>query len=160
MNNAQSARPFTGRHMLIIMLGFFATVFAANMTMVYYASHSWTGLVVKNSYVASQEFNETTEKMLANAAVDAHPVLTYEVGVLRLTLKTKAGEAIAASNVKLSLGRPSNESQDKTFDLVAAGAGLYESTQNFGPGQWEGTITADVPGHGNWSRPVALFVKG
>jgi|JI10StandDraft_1071094.scaffolds.fasta_scaffold24869_8 nitrogen fixation protein FixH len=159
MSQAQTARPFTGRHMLFIMLAFFATVFTANMTMVYFASHSWTGLVVKNSYVASQEFNATTEKMLANAAVDAHPVLSFEGGVLRLALKTKTGEAVAASNVKLSLGRPSNESQDTSFDLVTVGAGLFESTQSFGPGQWEGMITADVPGHGNWSRPVALFVK-
>ena len=94
MSQTQTARPFTGRHMLLIMLGFFAVVLTANMTMVYFASHSWSGLVVKNSYVASQEFNETTDKMMANAAVDVLPALAYEAGILRVKLQTKAGQAV------------------------------------------------------------------
>ena len=53
---------FTGRHMLGIMLAFFATVIAVNVTMAMFASKSWTGFVVRNSYVASQEFNERSEE--------------------------------------------------------------------------------------------------
>ena len=160
MSQTQTVRPFTGRHMLLIMLGFFAVVLTANMTMVYFASHSWSGLVVKNSYVASQEFNETTDKMMANAAVDVLPALAYEAGILRVKLQTKAGQAVAAGNVKLALGRPSNESEDKLIDLAVSGSGLYETSQILGPGRWTGTISADVPGHGIWSRPVSLLVKG
>ena len=51
-------KEFTGRHMLAIMLAFFGTIIAVNLVMAIFASRSWTGLVVKNSYVASQEFNE------------------------------------------------------------------------------------------------------
>lgn len=160
MSTAPTARPFTGRHMLFIMLGFFATVLAANMTMVYFASHSWTGLVVKNSYVASQEFNETTGKMLADAAVDVHPGLVYQNGIVRVTLQTRAGDAVAAGNVRLALGRPSNESEDRLIELAGVGEGRFEAARTFGPGQWTGTLSADVPGHGPWSRPVFLFVKG
>ncbi len=160
MNTTEPERRFTGRHMLLIMLGFFATVFAANMTMVYFASHSWTGLVVKNSYVASQEFDATTAKMRANAAVDIRPTLSYAAGVLRVTLHTRSGAAVNALAIKVALGRPSHESEDVVLDMAPRGAGVYESTRTFGVGQWTGTITADVPGHGSWSRPVAMLVKG
>ena len=54
-------RPFTGRHMAIIIISFFAVIIAVNLTMAYFARSSWTGLVVKNSYVASQSFNRDAE---------------------------------------------------------------------------------------------------
>ena len=45
---------FTGFHMLACMIVFFGVIVAVNLTMATLASQSWTGLVVKNSYVASQ----------------------------------------------------------------------------------------------------------
>ena len=48
---------FTGWHMLAIMLAFFGTIITVNFTMAYLATSTWSGLVVKNTYVASQQFN-------------------------------------------------------------------------------------------------------
>jgi nitrogen fixation protein FixH len=50
-------RGFTGRHMLVVMLAFFATIIAVNFTMAWFASSTFGGTVVDNSYVASQRFN-------------------------------------------------------------------------------------------------------
>jgi nitrogen fixation protein FixH len=152
-------RPFTGKHMLAIMLGFFAVVLAANMTMVYFAKSSWTGLVVPNSYVASQEFNEKTAALVASESADVHPVLSFEAGTLKLTLRTKGGDAVPANTVKVSLGRPSHEGEDRTVDLVSKGGGLFEAPQQLAGGQWTGTVSADLPGHGAWSRPIRIIVK-
>ncbi len=55
-------KPFTGRHMLFAMLAFFGVIIAVNLTMAVFATKSWTGLVVKNSYVASQAFNRELEQ--------------------------------------------------------------------------------------------------
>ena len=57
--NTRERKPaeFTGRHMLAIMLAFFGVIIAVNLVMATLASKSWTGLVVKNTYVASQQFN-------------------------------------------------------------------------------------------------------
>ena len=55
-----SQKTFTGRHMLLLVSAFFAAVIAANGTMAYFAARSWTGLVVENSYVASQEYKRTS----------------------------------------------------------------------------------------------------
>ena len=35
-------RPFTGRHMAIIIISFFAVIIAVNLTMAYFARSSWT----------------------------------------------------------------------------------------------------------------------
>jgi len=50
-------RTFTGRHMAFTLVAFFGVVAAVNFTMAGYARSSFTGVVVENSYVASQEFN-------------------------------------------------------------------------------------------------------
>ena len=160
MTGAANVREFTGKHMLAIMLGFFAVVLAANMTMVYFARHSWTGLVVENSYIASQEFNEKTQKLEAMEAVDVHPDVTFEAGTLRVRLHTRAGEPVMARNVKLAIGRPSNEGQDRVVDLTERASGTFEAPQDLALGQWTGSVTAELPGHGEWTRPVRLVIKG
>ena len=66
MTGNRTMREFTGKHMLAIMIAFFGVVFAVNFTMVYFSRHSWTGLVVENSYVASQEFNEKTAAQMGD----------------------------------------------------------------------------------------------
>ena len=60
---------FTGRHMLAAMLAFFGVIIAVNITMAVFAQTSWTGFVVRNSYVASQEFNGKVAAARAQAAL-------------------------------------------------------------------------------------------
>ena len=59
MINKDFNRPFelTGKHVAMIFCGFFGIIIAVNVSMAMLASSSWTGLVVSNSYVASQKFN-------------------------------------------------------------------------------------------------------
>ncbi|HLA02420.1 MAG TPA: FixH family protein, partial [Aestuariivirga sp.] len=45
-------RTFTGWHMAAITISFFAVIIAVNLTLAVFASSSWSGLVVANSYVA------------------------------------------------------------------------------------------------------------
>ncbi len=51
------SRTFTGWHMTGILVAFFGVVIAVNLTMASYAVSTFGGVVVENSYVASQEFN-------------------------------------------------------------------------------------------------------
>lgn len=52
----------TGWHFLAIMLCFFGTIIAVNVVFVTRALDAFSGLVVKNSYVASQFYNEKIEQ--------------------------------------------------------------------------------------------------
>lgn len=48
---------FTGWHMLAVLVAFFGIVIAVNVTMATLATQTFGGVVVENSYVASQHFN-------------------------------------------------------------------------------------------------------
>ncbi|TIU14500.1 MAG: cytochrome oxidase, partial [Mesorhizobium sp.] len=78
--NARRPREFTGRHMLATILAFFGVVIAVNLTMATFASTSWTGLVVENTYVASQQFNRKAEEGRAQAALGWTGKLTISSG--------------------------------------------------------------------------------
>ncbi|MFM5947692.1 MAG: FixH family protein, partial [Novosphingobium sp.] len=49
--------PFTGRHAAAIIVAFFAVVVAVNVYMARTAIGTFGGVVVDNSYVASQKYN-------------------------------------------------------------------------------------------------------
>ena len=51
-------RKFTGKHALAVFVGAFGVIIAVNLVLAYNAVKTFPGLEVKNSYVASQEFNE------------------------------------------------------------------------------------------------------
>ena len=60
---------FTGRHMLLVMVAFFGVTITVNLVLAFFATSSWTGLIVKNSYVASQEYNEKLAEARAQDAL-------------------------------------------------------------------------------------------
>lgn len=49
--------PITGRHATAGLVVFFGVVVAVNMTMAVFATRTFGGVVVQNSYVASQKYN-------------------------------------------------------------------------------------------------------
>jgi nitrogen fixation protein FixH len=62
-------RKFTGWHMTAILVGFFAIVISVNLFMARAAIGSFGGVVVDNSYVASQRFNQWLDKAEAQKAL-------------------------------------------------------------------------------------------
>lgn len=57
MFKAFTTGPFTGRHITAIIVAFFVVVVSVNLIMARAASRTFGGVVVENSYVASQKFN-------------------------------------------------------------------------------------------------------
>ena len=49
---------FTGWHFTVIISAFFGVVIAVNLTMAVFATRTFGGVVVENSYVASQKYND------------------------------------------------------------------------------------------------------
>jgi nitrogen fixation protein FixH len=60
---------FTGRHMAAIMVGFFGVVIAVNIGMARVAGSTFGGVVVENSYVASQNYNRWLHEAAAEKAL-------------------------------------------------------------------------------------------
>ncbi|CAN5652759.1 hypothetical protein BH11ACT8_BH11ACT8_25200 [soil metagenome] len=72
--------PFTGRHMLAVVFAFFGTVITVNFVMAYLATGTFPGLVVENSYVASQNYNQSLADTRALAGATWCGVLVIATG--------------------------------------------------------------------------------
>lgn len=126
------SRAFTGRDMLLTMVGFFGLVITVNMVMAHYASSSFGGTVVENSYVASQKFNgwlqdARDQKTLGwqadqSLAADRHVVLT---------LSGAAGSFTASAVAEHPLGRAPDVAL-----AFAESDGALRSTTALPPGRW------------------------
>jgi nitrogen fixation protein FixH len=108
---------FTGRHMLLIMVAFFAVIIAVNVTMATLAGTSWTGFVVRNSYIASQEFNGKVEAAREQIALGWQADLVIASGDATLTLKDAAGDTIALAEAALVFRSPASEARDRIVEL-------------------------------------------
>ena len=129
-------REFTGKHMILVVVLFFGTIITVNLIMAYFATSSWTGLVVKNSYVASQHYNEKLEAQRAQAALGWTPLLSYEGKKLVFDLKDAAGVPVVAGFAEAELRRPSYEREDQVITLLPQ-EGAFVANHDFAKGAWD-----------------------
>lgn len=127
---------FTGWHMLAVMVGFFMIIVTVNMTMVYFSRSSWTGLIVKNSYVASQQFNERLEvqEKLLRAGWQAELMKRDGQAVFEIMHN---GALARACDVTVDALQPMNTKADMTLTLSHDGSGLYKLPAQFLKGRWD-----------------------
>jgi nitrogen fixation protein FixH len=149
---------FTGWHMLGVLGLFFGTIVAVNAVLAVFASGTWTGLVVKNSYVASQHYNEKLEAADRQAARGWTGRLSYEQGRLAFRLDGPDGAPILAERVSAEIGRPAHESRDHTLELARTGPGRYAAPDDLEAGLWQVTVRAERAGEPDWHLTYRLSV--
>lgn len=132
---------FTGRHMLMIMLCFFGVIILVNLTMAVLASKSWTGLIVKNGYVASQNFNKNQKAQEQFLAEGWRSQLDYKNGHLTLTL-FKQEDAIKDCIVSGLLNRPVHENSNQRLKFKHLYEGVYEVNSPLEVGRWNLEVQA------------------
>ncbi len=141
----QAARTFTGRHMAAELVGFFAVVIAVNVLMATLASSTFGGVVVPNSYVASQQFNGWLEaaraqeqlgwSAQAERAPDGHVVVM---------LAGAPGDAALQGEARHPLGRMA----DRALTFRRHGD-AYRSDESLPAGRWRIRLEA-VAGASRW----------
>ena len=144
MINQQDATPFTGRHMFAIMVAFFGIIIAVNVIMAVIARTSWTGLVVENSYVASQQFNDRLAATKAQAALGWQASLGVSDGQVRYALVDKQGAPVRMEAVSVSFRRPIDDREDHVVQLQAAEAGVFAAKHALADGAWIVEVEADA----------------
>lgn len=127
---------FTGVHMALMLVAFFFVIIAVNLTMAFFASSSWTGLVVKNTYVASQEFNNKAEVGRAQAALGWNAALDIGDGRIAYRLTRKGGSPVHAAHATATLRRPVTDTQDRTLELLPDAAGTLIAETQIADGSW------------------------
>ncbi len=150
--------PFTGRHMLIIMIAFFAVVIGVNLTLAVFASKSWTGLVVKNSYVASQDFEKNRAEHAAQIARGWQARIAVEKGFLHLALKDDAGDPIERAEVTAALKGVMFDRDDQIVTLPALPNGGYGLPVKLHAGNWIAELHVEPRGVEPWDGAVRFAV--
>lgn len=148
---------FTGRHMLLIVVAFFAVIIGVNIWMSIAAIGSWTGLVVENSYVASQEYNRKLEVAHQRDALGWQGGMAYENGELVFTLVDGDGAPVKLDGVSVEVSRPIGVEGDRTVDLALSGDGSHRLVIALDKGVWNAAIVAHVPGEADYEHRARLI---
>ncbi len=127
---------FTGWHMLGAMVLFFGVIISVNLYMAWQATHTWSGLVVENTYIASQQFNGKVKEARALAASGVEGRLSLSDERVRYTLSHPDKGSVDADSVTLKFKRPVGEDQDFEMTLVDEGQGQFSAPHVVAEGTW------------------------
>lgn len=127
----------------LIFFGFFGVVLAANITLIYIALSSWTGLETKNHYIKGRDYNQTLEKVAAQEAlgwsVRSALLPTGEAGRFAVSVNVVGsdGAAVEGARVVARIERPTHHGVDVEVALSETMPGTY-------------TALTDLPLAGEW----------
>lgn len=140
-------RTFTGWHMAGIMVAFFAVVMAVNFYMAAQASRTFGGVVVENSYVASQHYNRWLAEARAQEALGwAARTEVLDDGRVSVVL-TGQGKPLDGASVTVTATHPLGRIAPRRLSLEALGGGRYRAAEPLLPGRWQLLIEVQAGGH-------------
>jgi len=149
---ASTARPLTGRFVLITVVSFFAVVIGVNMVMMRLAITTLPGTEVDSAYSASLAYQgEILAARQQNARdwrVDAHIERGPDgFAALSIHAQDRSGTPLAGLAIFGRLERPTDRRADQAFEFAERGGGSYRGTaRSVAPGQWDLVIEADAEG--------------
>jgi nitrogen fixation protein FixH len=126
-------KEITGRHVLIGTVSAFGIIIAANMTLAVNAVRTFPGLEVKNSYVASQNFDR---EKAAQQALGWSVAARIDGERLVVSITDLAGSPVRVADIGGTFGMATHVKEDQTPGF------RFE----------DGVYVADVAAHsGNWN---------
>lgn len=142
----RAPRPFTGRHATIIFVVFFGVVIAVNVLMARLATSTFGGVVVENSYVASQKFNGWLEQARADKALGWKAVVDRgPSGEVQARLSDARGAPLTGARVTAVAEHPLGVRDNETLTLRETEPGHYVAP--LVEGRWQVKLTVQAQGH-------------
>lgn len=136
MSEQASATPFTGRKLLLCIVAFFAVVIAANAVMATLALRSHTGLIVPNTYVASQDFNGLLAADRAQRALGWRTELAVSDGQLAIRILDASGAPAPVRALTARVGRTVTDDHDQSLSFERDSDGAFVADVELRPGVW------------------------
>lgn len=134
---------FTGKHMLTVLITGFGIVIAVNFTMAAFAVTGFNGVVVRNSYVASQNYNGWLDKARAQEALGWDAAISRgEDG--RLVVATEG--VPTGAQVRAMIRRPLGDADVTELSLSGTDAQSYASPRTLPEGRWIVRLTISAHG--------------
>lgn len=144
-----------GWHVLAGFVGAFGVIIAVNLTLAVNAVKTFPGLEVKNSYVASQHFDENRAAQEAlgwSVWADARDDLVH------LAITDRAGDPVRVKDLHAVVGR-ATQVKDDVEPVFAFNGEVYEAPLHLGDGNWNIRMTAVAEDGTVFRQRVVLHVE-
>lgn len=125
-------KQFTGRHAALIFISAFAVIIGVNLVLAFSAVKTFPGLEVKNSYVASQTFDD---RKLAQETLGWQVQAQAKGGLILLSILDAEGRAVEAKSLEAIVGRATHVKDDLTPEFLFDGR-TYVARAELGEGNW------------------------
>ncbi|MFP7674109.1 FixH family protein [Marivita sp. S0852] len=150
-----SERKLTGWHALAIFGGCFAVIISVNLFLAYSAVSTFPGLEVKNSYVASQSFDD---RRAGQEALGWTVEAEAKGGLLILSIRDAEGRPVQAGSLDAVLGRATHVQDDRTPKFAFDGQ-AYVARETLRPGNWNIRMKAVALDGTEFEQRVVLHVE-
>jgi nitrogen fixation protein FixH len=157
-------RPITGRHVLAILVGFFAVVIAANGVMAWLAIDSFPGLVSADPYREGLAWNRTLAERKVQAALGWQ--VTVDVSgsgatqAVTARFRDRSGVPLSGLAVNARLVRTVAQGEDRSARLEETSPGLYRAGVNLPlAGKWRLELDARQRDGTRWRMERELWRK-
>ena len=134
-------------------------IITVNLVMARFAITSWSGLVVPNTYVASQQFNAKAAESRDIAALGYQLEFGSGVDGLSILFSDRRGEPALADSMVVALRRPVGTDQDRELVMERGSDGIYRAEGQLAEGEWIATVTASNNGQMLYKRGRRFHVK-
>jgi nitrogen fixation protein FixH len=151
--------PFTGRMAFAVVGGGFAVVIAVNLTLATLASRSHPGMVVQNSYVASQKFNSWLADGRAQKALGWEVAASTDAATFSLTAANALGAPLSGLTAVATLEHPLGAQAARDIPLAEVAPGRYAAPHGLAPGRWRAEVRLSR-GSERFYLPADLLVPG
>lgn len=141
MTDTPTPRRFTGRHMTVILVAFFAVVIAVNVTMARFALSTFGGKTVENSYVASQHYNEWLQRARAQDRLGWDAIIALDATRRVLLTICKDGVALDGVRVAATIHHPVGRTAPAALRFERAAGGALRSVEPLAVGRWRLDLT-------------------
>lgn len=148
-------KPLTGRHVFTIFALCFGVIISVNLTLAYNAVATFPGLEVKNSYVASQEFDKSRS---AQEALGWSVFAEAQGEIVVLSITDENGNPVQVRALDATLGRATHVRDDFRPEFVFNGK-AYTAPADLGPGNWNLRMVAQDQTGTEFKQRVILHVR-
>lgn len=155
MQTQETGRKFTGKHFLMIFCAAFGVIIAVNITLAVNAVKTFPGVEVKNSYVASQQFDA---RRSAQEALGWSVYASSKGGLVILEITDENGRPVEVAELNATLGRATHVKDDQTPDFKFDGT-AYVAPAALGDGNWNIRMKAMAEDGTRFEQRVILHVK-
>lgn len=136
MTDRPTAKAFTGWHMTAILVAFFAVVMTVNFTMARFASSTFGGTVVDNSYVASQRYNQWLKRADAQDRLAWKETVSLDPARHVLLTVRKNDLPLGDLSVSATVSHPVGRTAPVALHFEPAAGGVMRSVERLALGRW------------------------